>query len=121
MPKLIIHFIANAAGLYLAGELIKGFSVTHAWQSFLLIALILTLANLIVRPLLKLIFFPLILITLGLFSIVVNAIVLKLLDYFLEGLIIEGLLSLFAATVLLGIMNVFVGILLKRRKPHPDT
>ena len=88
----LITFAGVAASLALAVWLIDGFDFTGEWWEFLIVAAILGLANLIVRPILRLLSLPIILVTFGLFLIVVNALVLALVVW-LSGQFELGLTS----------------------------
>lgn len=103
--KFISHILSNAVALYAAGYFITGFKLTGDIIGIVTVALILTLINAFVRPILKLIFVPFMMITLGLFSIVVNAIILVILDKLSTQLTIEGYLPLLWATLIIGLVN----------------
>ncbi len=75
---------------------------------------ILGMINFFVKPILKLISAPLILFTLGLFTIVINIAILLLLDYFMAELEISGFLAAFWATIVISAVNVFIGAFSKR-------
>jgi putative membrane protein len=72
----LLSFLGTAASLWVAVWLVDGFDFDGAWWEFLIIAAILGLANAIVKPILRLLSLPLIVLTLGLFLLVVNALVL---------------------------------------------
>jgi putative membrane protein len=80
----LITFLGVAAALALAVWLIDGFDFSGEWWEFLIVAAILGLANLIVRPILRLLSLPIVLVTFGLFLIVVNALVLALVVWLSE-------------------------------------
>ena len=111
ITRLIIEIIGNAAALWVATRLIPGFSVTPTVEGFFVTALLLALVNLILRPLLKFVLTPLIILTLGLLTIILNAGLLLLVDKFSGDLTIDGLVPLFLATILMSIVNgVFHGL-----------
>jgi putative membrane protein len=103
--RFIITFLANLLALILAARLLEGFSVTPAAESFFVVALLLTITNFFLRPILKFFLAPLIFLTLGLFSIIVNASLLLLVDKFSDQLTISGLGTLLAATIVIAIVN----------------
>ena len=72
MPKFIAHWLADAVGIAAAVYLIPGIDLGTKLSSVLWLALIFGLVNGIVRPILKLFTFPLIILTLGLFSLIIN-------------------------------------------------
>ena len=78
MRKLLLRLIINAAALYVAAELVNGISFDGDWLAIALVALIFGLVNALIRPLLKLLSLPLMLLTLGLFTLIINALMLWL-------------------------------------------
>lgn len=80
----LVRLVANAVGLWAATALVSGISMGSGASigsqivSFLLVALVLTLVNAIVRPIVKLVSLPFYILTLGLFFLVVNALMLML-------------------------------------------
>lgn len=71
--KFLIRWGCNAIAIYAAIKLLPGLAFTGTWWQLCLVALILGLLNALVRPLLELLTCPLILLTLGLFVLVINA------------------------------------------------
>ena len=106
IPKLIFVILSNGAALYLADRFIDGFAVyPPQFQSFFIAAFVFGVVNITVRPLLKLLFTPLIILTLGLATILVNVIVLKFLDIISDVVMISGTLPLLYATLLIAVVN----------------
>ncbi|MCZ2128115.1 MAG: phage holin family protein [Anaerolineales bacterium] len=78
MTKFIIRWMINAAALFAAVWLVPGIIYSGDWVGILILALIVGLLNALVRPLLKFLTCPLIILTLGLFTVVVNTLMLML-------------------------------------------
>ena len=78
MTKLLIRLLANALGLYIAARIVPGIHVGENWLGVLGIALVFGLVNALIGPLLKLLTCPFIILTLGLFTLVINAVMLLL-------------------------------------------
>ena len=72
MPKFIAHWLADAVGIAAAVYLIPGIDLGSELSSILWLALIFGLVNGILRPIVKLFTFPLLILTLGLFSLIIN-------------------------------------------------
>ena len=119
--RFIFSFLATAASLGVAVWLIDGLHFDGEWYQFLLVAAIMGLANAIVKPILKLFSLPLILLTLGLFLVVVNALVLALVIW-LSGVFELGLTSdgFFWSTFLAAVVISLVGWLLDFVLPDGD-
>lgn len=78
MRKLILRWLINGVALYVAAELVRGIDVRGGWPALAIMALIFGLVNALIRPILKLLTCPLIVLTLGLFTLVINALMLQL-------------------------------------------
>jgi putative membrane protein len=76
--SLIIGLLINAAALYVATRLVDGISFTGSWKSLLGVALIFAIVNTLIKPVLSFFSFPVIFLTLGLFLLVINALMLLL-------------------------------------------
>jgi putative membrane protein len=72
MTKFIIRWAINAVALYVAVLVVPGINLRGTWVDVLWLALIFGLLNALLRPLLKFLTCPLIILTLGLFTIVIN-------------------------------------------------
>ena len=77
MPFLV-RLIVNAAALWVATRLVSGVTYTGAWLPFLGVALVFGFVNAFIRPVAKILTFPFIILTLGIFSLVVNGLMLWL-------------------------------------------
>ncbi len=102
---IIIGLLANVLALYLADLWVAGFAVSGGWQGYLIAGLVLGILNLIVRPILKIISTPLIIISLGLFLIVINAVILWFTAQLTHYIIIENLIALLWATLIIAAVN----------------
>ncbi len=108
MKSFILRIIGNAVAVYLAFRFVPGFSVTGGWEQYLIAGLGLAILNVTLRPILKLLATPLIMLTLGLFSLVINALMLWILDYFMAGITIGDIMTLVWATLIVTVVNLFV-------------
>ena len=82
ITSLIASLIGNAAGLLLASYYIPDFRLDMDLTAIAAIAVLLMLGNAIARPILKFVFSFVVIITLGLFTIVINAAILASIDFF---------------------------------------
>lgn len=105
---IFIRFFANILGLYLANIWVSGFAVIDGWQAYLVAGIVLGLLNLIIRPILKIITFPLVVISLGLFLIVINAIIIWLTAQLTGYIVIESYVALLWATIVIAAVNFIV-------------
>jgi putative membrane protein len=104
--KFILHVLANALAIFLLAHFLPQYVVfTGDILDYLFVGVILALANLIVRPVLKIISAPLIFITMGLFILVINGAILYAVDWFVESLAINGLIGYLWGTLAISIIN----------------
>lgn len=82
--KAIITIILNGLALYITTLIIKDVVYTGGWKFFLIAGLVFGILNTIVKPFLKLLSLPLILLTAGIFMIVLNALILWLVKYVID-------------------------------------
>jgi len=75
---VLIKILFNAAALWVAVQLLDGLEFTGSWLALLGIALLLGVVNVIIKPILSILSLPLVIITLGLFLLVINAIALAI-------------------------------------------
>lgn len=120
MPKFFVHLLTNALGLYLADFLVAGFKFVGPSSSGLdkavtiaVAALMLGLINFFIKPVLKFLSAPLIILTLGLWMLVINIFLLWLLQLIIADLIIADFWAYFWATLLLTALNILVAHQLK--------
>lgn len=115
--KWILHalgaVLANGAGLYVASRFVPGVDLTSDLKGIAFITLVLTGLNIVVKPILKLILGPVIILTLGLGLIAVNALVIFILDMLSQGLMIQGTVALLLATLVIGAANFVFHLLFK--------
>ena len=110
--QIIINAIAIKAAAYF--NLIPGFQFTGDIVSLLWVSFLLTIVNYFLKPILKLLFGPLILLTLGLFTIVINMIIIYIVDYYTPDLVIANTVALFWTTILLGFANFIYNLIYKK-------
>jgi len=104
---LLARVALNAAALWIAQKYITGFMLSGDLQSLAAGAAVLTILNVFLAPLLRLITTPLRWLTLGLFNIVINMAILYLADLLLPQLAISGLVPLFWTSLVVGVANAF--------------
>ncbi len=85
----VILFLLNGLAVLLAAYLLPGVEVAHYGYA-LLVALLLALINTIVRPVLIVLTIPITLVTLGLFLLVINALMIQLADWLIAGFKVNG-------------------------------
>jgi putative membrane protein len=120
MSRLIMRWLINAAALWAAAYLVPGIDYL-GWPALLIVALIFGLINALIRPILKLLTCPLQILTLGLFTVVINALMLLLLSWLADQFAIAFWVEGFWPAAVLGALVVSVvsivgSVFLKDRK-----
>lgn len=119
--KFILRIIANGLGVFAAVYFLPQYiSFTGSWIDYLVVGVILAIANMIVRPILKIVSAPLILITLGFFLIIINMIILFGVDYFIEQVNINGFMGYFWISIILAIINAIIVGATKKKKTSTE-
>ena len=98
--KLFLRWIINALALLAATQIISGFHVS-SFYSAMIAALILGLLNAIIRPILIILTLPVTIVTLGLFTFVINGLLVWFMASFVKGVSVTGFLPAFTVGLLL--------------------
>ena len=112
MLRFIVQFFVTAAGLWLASRLVPGVAFTDT-PSLLLAAVLLGVVNAVVRPILVVLTFPITVITLGLFLLVVNAATIGLVAVLLDGFVVNGLIAGIGAAIVTGVISWLAGAFIR--------
>jgi putative membrane protein len=104
--RILAKILIGALALWAADYLLTGFSVTGGITGYLVAGAVLGLLNTLVRPVLKLITFPLILVTFGLFTIIINAAMLLLAAHLTGLIVISGISALLWAMSITSLVHI---------------
>ena len=111
MRGLVIRFVITGVAVFLASHIIPGIRVDTVGAG-IAAALLLALLNAIVRPVLYLLSLPFIILTLGLFIVIINAFLLQLVDWLVDGFEVLGFWAGFwgalVISIVSGILNLMV-------------
>jgi putative membrane protein len=102
MIGFIIRALVSAAGLWIASKIVPGIGYSSV-GSLLAAAFLLGIANAIVRPILVILTLPITLVTLGLFLLVINGLMLELVAVFLHGFHVHGLWAAILGSIVVGL------------------
>jgi putative membrane protein len=78
MRRMLVRWLINTLALFVAVQFVHGILFQGPWWSLVLVALVFGLVNALIKPIVKLLSCPLIIVTLGLFTLVINAVMLGL-------------------------------------------
>jgi len=122
--SILVSLLINAAALWVATEMVDGISFTGTVPTLLGVALVFGVLNVVVRPILKLLTFPFLILTLGLFIFVLNAVMLLLtsatsnalgLGFHVEGFV-PALIGALVVSIISYGLSLFVGVGDDKRK-----
>jgi putative membrane protein len=120
MDRLIIRWAVNAIALWVAIQIVPGIGHSGSGPSLLVIALIFGLVNALVRPLLVLLTCPFIILTLGLFVLILNAAMLSLTAWlsglFGLGFAVEGFWPALWGALVIAIVSAVISALVPDRR-----
>jgi putative membrane protein len=102
--KLIIRILLTAVVVFLIAKFLPGVSVA-GYGTAVIVALVLALLNLIVKPILVILTLPVTILTLGLFLLVINAVIILLADSFISGFGVDGFWIALIFSLLLSIFQ----------------
>ncbi len=112
--RILINWLLSAVSLIIVAHVISGFEVT-SFTAALIAALVIGLINATLGLFLKIITFPLTLLTLGIFWLVINALMLEVAASVVPGFRIQGFLPAFLGGIVLSIVNLVLKGLLSPR------
>lgn len=116
MLRLLVHWVLSAFAVWIMAQIVPGISVSGP-RNALIAALVIGLINATLGALLKIITFPLTLLTLGLFWFVINAVMLEFASALLApGFQVHGFLAAFVGAIVLSLLNMLLKALVMPRK-----
>jgi putative membrane protein len=102
--RLFLGLVINAAALWLADALFSGVRI-HGWWAYIIGAAVLGIANTVIKPILTLITLPLIILTLGLFLLVINIAMVALAEWIAPNFSIDGFWAYVGTVVIAWLVN----------------
>lgn len=107
MQNFIIVAIINFFALLLVSNIMHGI-VIDGWQTFIAASIVLTFINLFLKPILKVIFLPINIISLGFFTLIINAVILYFTSGIVKGFYVKDFSSAFWGALLLSIIYIIL-------------
>ncbi len=112
MISLIARWVLNALALYIVARVLPGIHLSD-FGSALIAALVIGLVNALIKPIFFLLTLPVTVLTLGLFTFVLNALMLMLASALTPGFKIDGFLTALLGSILLSIVTTILHSLVK--------
>jgi putative membrane protein len=116
--KLILRILINAVAIWLTALLIPNVELTNSIWGILLVAVLFGLVNALIRPIVKLFSLPITCLTLGLFTLVINTVMLLLTAFLagnllsIQGSVVEQLFWAFVASIVISIVSALLSWLM---------
>ena len=111
--KLFIRWVINAFALWAAAALVSGIELSGGWVSIFIVAAIFGIINTILKPIVKLFSIPFIILTLGLFTLIINATMLGLTAYLTDALQVDGFWSAVLGSIIISIISTLLNVAIK--------
>lgn len=117
--RILVRFLIVMASLYVAYLVVPGITVTdtNGWVAFTVMAIILAVANAIIRPILAFFSCGCIIVTMGLFMLVVNALTLWISSYIAQnwfniGFVVDGFWAAFFGSIIISLVSFALSVFL---------
>ena len=129
MARLILHIVVGIISFWIAFKIVPGVEIsiipnvsgifeiqfTAFWQILILIGSVLGLLNFFIKPILNAITLPLKILTLGLFGLIINMVIIWIVDILFPELLIVGLIPLFWTAIIVWLTSFILGAYRKRK------
>ena len=108
--RFLARWAVSSLGLWVAAGLLGAshLSVNHSWKVVVISGLILALVNMAIKPILVILSFPAILLSLGLFMLVINGFLILLVSKLYSSLYVKNLWAAILAGIIIGLVNFLV-------------
>jgi putative membrane protein len=120
MPRFLIRWAFNIGALFAAAALLDGISYSGGWK-LVVAALVFTIVNMFVRPLVILLALPAVILTLGLALFFVNLLMLFLTDWLVSGFEIDGFWAGVGGTIIVWAVNALLEGFAEREAARPSS
>ncbi|WP_026914181.1 phage holin family protein [Christiangramia portivictoriae] len=110
--KLLLRLLLTAVAVVILAKILPGVSVDSYWTA-IIVAIVLSLLNFIVKPILVLFTLPVTILTLGLFLLIINAIIIFMADGFIDGFDVSGWFMAIIFSLLLSLFQSVLFSILK--------
>ncbi len=106
MVKLLIRLLINALALWLAARIVPDITLTDVWWQVLIVAAVFGLVNALIKPIIKLFSLPLLVVTLGLFTLVINLLLFWLTDLLVgDWLSVGGFFDALLGSIIVSVVS----------------
>jgi len=108
---IFIKIVINAIALLITAQLVPGFHITN-FSTAIIAAIVLGIANGILRPIMLIITLPINIMTLGLFTLIINALMIYVATSFVHGFSVDSLLAAIIGSLVLSFISMLLNKLI---------
>jgi putative membrane protein len=119
LTQLLVRWLVLALGVMIATKIVPGIEVAKDGSTLLVVVLLLSFFNAILKPLLVLFTLPFILITMGLGVVVINALLFLLVGHLVNGFRVEGFVAALLGSLVVSATNLLVSAITRGSKSQP--
>ncbi|MBI2612305.1 phage holin family protein [Candidatus Kaiserbacteria bacterium] len=101
----VLRYLGTVAAVMLTVNIVPGISVSGGWTTVFLVAVVWSVIVMVIRPVLSILTLPITIITLGLFSFVLNALLFWAMTLVVSGFVVTGFLSALLGALVLSILT----------------
>jgi putative membrane protein len=105
LTRLGLLLTTNVIALWVAEQLVSGLKIDHVWPTLIIAGAVLGLLDWLVKPILKVLALPFVIITLGLVLIVINAALLGLMAWLVPGVSLSGFVAALECAIIVSIVS----------------
>jgi putative membrane protein len=116
MMQLVMRVVINAIALWVADAILPGLSVADSVGGLVLVAVVFGLVNAFIKPIVQALSCPLTLLTLGLFTLVINALMLMLTGWLTGGIETAGFFNALIGAIIVSIVSMVLSSVLVEDK-----
>jgi putative membrane protein len=113
--RLAVNLAVTVFAFWVAVQLLSGMSFTGNLGNWVVVAIVFGLVNAVIRPIVKLLTLPINLVTLGLFTLVINALMLWLTSWLSGALTVDGFITALLGAIIISIVTTILNWILPDR------
>ena len=102
---MMLRFLGTVAAVVLTVQIVPGISVTGGWITMFLAALVWSVITMVIRPVLSILTLPITIVTFGLFSFILNALLFWAMELVVPGFSVDGFFSALLGAVVISILS----------------
>ena len=110
--KLVLKLLINTTAVFIAARILPGVFV-DGFVTAGIVAIVLGVLNTFIKPLLVILTLPINILTLGLFTLIINALMVGIVSYLVAGFVVTSLLTAILFSIVLSLISSFLGMLTK--------